>query len=288
MNRAVLYLILATFLYSVINLCVKYLGHLPATEIVVFRQFLTLFLAALFIWKSGHSFAGNNRRLLLARGFFGSIALVSLFVCLQKIPFAVATTLINLTPIITVLIAHFYVKEKASPIQWLFLLIAFAGVVLIRGGVQPVPWVWMGLGLVAAVFAAITYTIVRELRTTDDPMVVIFYFPLVTIPLVGPVAAYQWVTPQGWDWVVILAIGGLTLVAQYFMTVAYHLEQASKIMVFNYISLLWGVLFGWYFFQEKLTTQQTIGVLVVFVCLCGNFLVTSKKKGLLAFPRKLF
>ncbi len=287
MNRAILYLLIATSVYSVINIGVKFLGHLPASEIVVARQMITLAITAFFIWRKKGTFIGQNKKLLIARGVFGTVALISLFVCLQKIPFAVAMTLINLTPILTVIIAHFYLREKASATQWVFLLIAFVGVVLIRGGVEPVPWIWMGLGLVAAFFAAITYTCVRELRLTEDPLLVIFYFPLVTIPLVGPVAAYEFVLPQGFDWWVLLGIGGLTQVAQYLMTVAYQMEKAAKIMVFNYISLLWGVLFGWTLFNEVLSVRQILGVVVVFACLCGNFLVTNRKKGLLAFPRKI-
>jgi drug/metabolite transporter (DMT)-like permease len=288
MNLAVVYLLLATSLYSIINLGVKFLGHLPASEIVVSRQILTLLISAYFLWRKGGRFVGTNRKLLFARGLFGSIALLAFFTCLQKVPFAVAMTLINLTPIFTVIIAHFYLKERASPTQWALLLLAFLGVVMVRGGVEPVPWVWMGLGLLAALFASVTYTVIRELRTTEDPLVVILYFPLVTLPLVTPLAAYEFVTPQGLDWLILLAIGGLTQAAQYFMTVAYQLEKAAKIMVFNYISLLWGVLFGWTLFQEALSTRQLLGVLLVFLCLCLNFLVTLRKRKWLAFPRKIF
>ncbi len=276
MQRAVWLLIAATSLYSVINVGVKWLEHLPASQIVVFRAGISAVICSFFIWKKGASFWGNNIKVLFLRGFLGTIALLSLFTCLQKVPLAVGMTLINLSPIFTVIIAHFYLKEKANLSQWVFLVFSFLGVVMVRGEVQPVPWIWMLLGIGAALFAAMAYTCVRHLRTTEDPLVVILYFPLITIPMVSPIMAYQWETPQGYDWLILLGIGSLTQVAQYCMTLAYQLEAAAKVMVFNYAGLFWGVLLGWLIFNEKLSYLQICGVLLVFFCLCGNYLVSKR------------
>lgn len=276
MNRAILYLVLATSLYSVINVGVKYLGHLPASQVVVFRAFISFLICSFFIWKKGGSFGGTNKKVLWLRGIFGTVALFSMFACLQKIPLAVSMTLINLSPIITVVIAHVVLKEKANLSQWIFLLLSFVGVFLVRGSVEPVPWVWMLLGLNAALFAAMAYTCVRHLRTTEDPLVVILYFTLVTVPFVGPVMAYQWVTPQGWEWLILIGIGVLTQGAQYFMTLAYQMETAAKVMIFNYAGLFWGVLLGWLIFNESLSLMQILGVLLVFGCLCGNYYFSKR------------
>lgn len=278
MNRAMWYLILAVSLFAVMNAGVKFIPQIPASEVVVFRGLTSLVLCLFFIWKKQGRFIGKNKKILFARGFSGTIALFSLFTVIQKIPLAVASTLINLTPILTVFIAHIFLKEKANFKQWVFLILSFIGVILVRGGVEPVPWIWMSLGLVAAFFAAIAYTCVRILRTTEDPLVVILYFPLVTIPMVGPVMIYEWVTPTWQEWAVLLGIGLITQVAQYFMTLAYQMEKAAKIMVFNYTGLFWGVIFGYTLFDEPLTWGQVSGVLLVFFCLCGNYYVSLGKK----------
>ena len=114
MNRAVIYLIIATSLYSVINVAVKYLGNIPPSQIVVFRAVISAIICSVFIWKKRGSFLGKNKKILFFRGFFGTIALISLFICIQNIPLAVAMTLINLSPILTVIISHFYLKNRVS------------------------------------------------------------------------------------------------------------------------------------------------------------------------------
>lgn len=278
MSQAVLFLLIATSLFSIINVGVKFLDHIPASEIVVFRALVSFLICFYFIRKKNIPLLGKNLKLLFMRGLFGTFALASLFFCLQKIPLAVASTLINLTPILTVVIAHFYLKEKASPMQWFFLLFSFVGVYFVRGGIEPIPIHWMLLGVFSALCASIAYTCVRQLRLSEDPLVVIMYFPLITVPLMGPVMAYQWVTPVKTDWLVLIGIGVLTQIAQYFMTLAYQMEQASKVMIFNYTGLFWGILFGYIVFQEDLTQRQLWGILVVFLCLCGNYVVSQKRK----------
>lgn len=277
-NKAILYLIIATSLFSVINVGVKLLAHIPASEIVVFRGGISFLICFYFLKRKKVSLIGKNKKVLFLRGFFGTVALVSLFICLQKIPLAVSMTLINLSPILTVIIAHFYLKERARPSQWILLVVSFLGVYLVRGGVEPVPLHWMALGVLAALFAAMAYTCVRKLRLSEDPLVVIMYFPLVTVPLIGPVMIYEWETPQGWEWFILIGIGIVTQAAQYFMTLAYQMEKASKVMIFNYAGLFWGVLLGWVVFNESLNTQQMLGILVVFLCLCGNYFVSLKDK----------
>jgi drug/metabolite transporter (DMT)-like permease len=270
-NQAAFYLFLATLFYALINVGVKYLGHIPASEVVLFRAFVSMLICSFFIYKKKLSFWGKNKPVLLLRGFFGTLALFTLFLCLQKIPLAVAMTLLNLSPIFTVIIAHFVLKEKASPIQWLLLLVCFIGVYLVRGEIEPVPLLWIGVGLSSALFAAMAYTCVRVLRLSEDPLVVIFYFTIVTVPLIGPLASYQWRWPTPLEWALLVTIGALTQVAQYYMTVAYQLQTAARVMVFNYFGLFWGVILGWALFNESLTWKQLGGVTIVFLCLCTNY-----------------
>ncbi len=277
MNKAILYLITATSVFSVINVLVKSLDSIAPSEIVFFRALVSLVLCLFFIHRKGAPVWGNNKKVLFLRGFFGTLSLFSFFLCLQNMPLAVAMTLINFSPLLTVFIAHLLLKEKAHSSQWLFLMISLGGVFLIRGELNPVPLPWILLGLFAALCAAAAYTCVRFLRTSEDPLVVIFYFPLVTIPTIGPLMLIEWKTPGVSEWVLLVLIGVLTQIAQYYMTLAYQLETAAKVMVFNYAGLLWGVLLGWVIFSEELTLKQILGVLVVFCCLWGQYWINQMR-----------
>lgn len=269
-SQATRYILIATFLFTALNICVKYLPHIPTTELVFFRGLVTLLISGAYAYKNNIPLLGNNRRVLLLRGFFGTVSLFALFFCLQKMPLAMASVLSNLSPLFTVLIAHSLLKERAQWVHWILLVVAFSGVLLVKGWDPSVSWDLAGIGIVGAIAAACAYTCVRLLRTTDHPMIVVFYFPFISIPLMIVPTILQWVTPSFQDALMILLIGVLTQFAQYFMTLSYQLEKAAKIMVYNYAGVVWSMLFGALLFREVFAGPQIIGVVVIFVSIIAS------------------
>ena len=82
--------------------------------------------------------------------------------------------------------------------------------------------------MLSSVFSGVAYTIVRKLNTQEHPLVIIFYFPLVTLPVVGIYSMFNWVQPEGWDWALLLLVGLLTQLGQYYMTMSYQTEEISS------------------------------------------------------------
>jgi drug/metabolite transporter (DMT)-like permease len=267
---APLYLLSATLFFTALNICVKYLPHIPAAELVFFRGAISFVICYGAIKKMGISPWGQQKKLLLYRGLFGTISLLALFYGLQRMPIAMAMTLSNLAPLFTVLLAHVLLGERSHPLHGLFLFGAFAGVVLVKGVDITVPWSLALIGVGGAFCAACAYTCIRLLRNSDHAFVVIFYFPLVSMPLtVGPMIQ-SWVTPSIKEWGLILLIGFLTQWAQYFMTKAYQLEQAAKIMIYNYAAIVWALLVGVFYFKESLQVWQWAGFAVILFCLVAS------------------
>ncbi len=230
----------------------------------------------MMIRKMGLSVWGKNHKILILRGIFGTLSLYSLFYCLQHMPIAMAMTLSNLAPLFTVLIAHFVLGEESHWSQFVFLVLAFIGVVFVKGWDVNVSWGLASLGVFGAFMAGCAYTCVRSLREEDHPLVVVFYFPLLSFPIMIVPTVQEWVTPSWSDWGLLLLIGVLTQWAQYFMTVAYQLERASKIMIFNYSGIIWAVLVGGFFFDEHLQGQQWIGLAIVVASLLLSSWVALK------------
>lgn len=276
LNQAVVYILSATFLFTALNVCVKYLPHLPTSQVVLFRGLVSLIICYFYLKKMGISPWGQHKKVLILRGIFGTLSLFALFYCLKHMPIAMAMTLSNLAPLFAVLIAHFFLGEESHWSQFVFLIVAFGGVVLVKGWDSSVPWSLAVLGIFGAFMAGCAYTCVRSLRTQDHPLVVVFYFPLLSLPMmIGP-AVTQWVSPSLRDWLLLILIGILTQFAQYFMTVAYQLERASKIMIYNYTGLIWAVLVGGLFFGEHFELPQILGLGVVVACLLGSAYVAYK------------
>lgn len=253
----------AVFFFSLVHAAVKYLGHIPFFELVFFRALISLVICIYLLRSKGISLIGNNRRLLFARGLAGTCALTGYFYTLQEMPLATAVTVQYLSPILTLLIAGILLREKARTKQWFYFLAAFVGVLLVKGVDPRVSFLSLFVGIAAALFSALAYNFVRMLKDSDHALVVVFYFPLTTIPLVGPFAISHWVWPQGWDWLMVLVIGVGTQIAQVYMTKAYQAEPASRISLINYIGLLFAIGIGWFGFAEAIPYLSMVGMAVI-------------------------
>jgi len=259
------YILLSTLFFAIMNVGVKYLDRIPAHEIVLFRALTTLVVGYYLISRLKISPWGNNRKYLLLRGLTGTIALVCYFYTLQNMPLASAVTIQYLSPIFTIIIAGFFLGEAARPVQWLFFLLAFAGVVMVKG-FDPRVTVWdLLIGINAALFAGFAYNFVRKLKDFDHPLVVVFYFPLVTVPVVGVYTIFHWVTPVSYEWLILLGIGLATTAAQVYLTKAYHAETASNISIFNYLGTVYAIVIGLLLFNETISPLGYAGfALIIF------------------------
>ncbi len=256
-------MLLATLLFTCMNVLVKLVPNIPAIEIIFFRSVISLIICYVTLRSQKVSVVGNNKKLLLARGAAGALALVCYFITLQNIPLATAVTLQYLSPIFTAVLGIFLVREKVKPLQFLFFGLAFAGVLLVEGFDSRVNSLYLLLGIGAGFFAGLAYNIIRKLNITEHPLVIVFYFPLVTIPLTIWYVISNWVQPEGIEWIYLLLIGVLTQFAQYFMTKAYQLEELSKVASLNYIGIIYALGFGYFIFEETFHPMTYIGMMLV-------------------------
>lgn len=256
-------MLLATLLFTCMNVLVKLVPHIPAVEIIFFRSVISLVMSYVALASQKVPVLGKNKKLLLLRGATGALALVCYFITLQNIPLASAVTLQYLSPVFTAVLGIFLVKEKVKPMQFLFFGLAFAGVLLVKGFDPRVDTLYLLLGVGAGFFAGLAYNIIRKLNTTEHPLVIVFYFPLVTIPLTLWYVITNWVQPAGLEWVFLILIGILTQFAQYFMTKAYQLEELGKVASLNYIGIIYALGFGYLIFDETFHPITYLGMMLV-------------------------
>ena len=128
----------------------------------------------------------------------------------------------------------------------------------------------------AALFASIAHTIVRKLKDSDHPLVIIFYFTFVTLPIISPFALSHWIMPnQLVEWLILLSIGLVTHFAQYFLTKAYQSDNVANISIFYYLGIVFALGFGHFLFGEKYTVLTLVGMGVIIVGIVLNIWYSS-------------
>ncbi|WP_237586630.1 DMT family transporter [Pontibacter russatus] len=270
LSKGVQYMLLSTLFFSLMNVCVKLVSHLPAAEVIMFRSVISLIISYAYLRRASVSVWGTHHIWLVARGVAGATALLLFFNTLQHIPLATAAMVQYMAPIFTAVLGIFIVKERVRPWQWVFFGLSFGGVLVIEGVETSVDPFYLWLGVLSAVFSGIAYTIVRKLNTKEHPLVIIFYFPLVTLPVVGIYSLFNWVQPEGWDWTLLLLVGLLTQLGQYYMTMSYQTEEISKVANLNYIGIIYALLLGYFLFGELFNVWSYMGMALVLLGVALN------------------
>lgn len=271
-------MLVAGIFFSLMNIGVKYLDNIPAIEIVFFRSLVTLVISAVMIKQLGISFLGNNKPILFLRGLFGVIALSLYFLCLQKMPFASAVTIMQLSPIFTIILAIFILKERVALPQWIFFAISFAGVAIIKGFNPDMPILYFLLAILAAFISALAYNMIRKLKDTDHPLVVVFYFPVVALPIAGLLTYFKWVQPTWVELIILIGIGISTQIAQVNMTKALQMEEVGKVSIVRYLTIVYAIIIGYVFFKEDYGWTTILGIALVVLGVLLNLWFTKVKK----------
>jgi drug/metabolite transporter (DMT)-like permease len=281
-SRGLVYMAGAAFFFSLMSLQVKIAGAtLPLGEIVFARALVTLSISYTVLRISGIPMWGNNKRLLILRGVFGFLALNAFYYSVMHLPLAEATVLHFMSPVFTALLAAFVLHERLGLRELLGSLLSLTGVIVfaapasIFGGpptaMSPGAIV---VGLLAAVCSALAYSTVRELRRTDDPNVIVFYFPLIALPGSAPLLLLDARWPVGNEWLLLLGIGVTTQIAQMFLTRAIHLEPAGRVTSVSYLQILFAATWSALIFGQFPTGHALLGMLLVVL---GTTIVVARR-----------
>lgn len=277
MSLGVRYMFIAIAGFAGMNICIKFLSRFPAQELVFFRALVSLIISYAMLKQQKIAVWGHNKPVLIARGMAGVLALLCYFQTVRMLPLAGAVTLQYLSPVFTAVLAVFIVKEKITARQWLGFSIAFAGVLVVKGFDNRFDTAGLLLGLAAAFLAGLAYNFVRLLRTSEHPLVIVFYFPLVALPVTALLCLFDWITPQGHEWLLMVLIGIFTQIGQVYMTKAIQIEPLGKIAPVKYAGMVYALLAGWFIFDEKFGLWAILGMLLIVAGVLINIVIKPKK-----------
>ena len=241
-------------------------------EIVFFRCLVSMLICFAILFREKVDWKGGNRNLLLARGIFGTIALYTFFLTLREIPLGTAVTIQYLSPIFTTVIAIFLLKEKVKPLQWIFFLISFAGIIVIKGFDNRVSLLMLVVGIISALASGFAYNMVRSLKGKEHTMVVVLHFQLVGVVSGLLLSFFNWRMPQGIEWFYLLMIGICTQLGQVNLTKALQSERIANVSIYNYLGIIYALFFGFAFFDEHFEWLALSGIVLVIGGVVMNYI----------------
>ena len=242
-------------------------GAMPLYQILFLRGLLT----TSFLFFLTHRFGGLQwprtrgvAALLMVRNLGEAGGAFFYLSAVLSMPLANVKAILQFMPLLLTLGAFVFYREPFGWRRLIAILIGFGGMLLIvRPGPEGLQTPVL-LALVAVLFATMRDLVTRKLPQ-DVSSVTITLSASVTVTvfagLLSPFTTWQPVTlPLG-----LLIIGAaFSMIAGYFCIVqSMRHGEVSFVAVFRYSGLLWGLLFGWMFFDEWPDNLTVIGAAIL-------------------------
>lgn len=277
-RKAIKYMLISTLAFACMNVIVKYLEYVSAYQIVFFRSASSLFFTFGFLLKNKIPILGNNKKLLITRGVVGVISMTLFFMSTKYLSIGTAVSLRYLAPIFAGIFAVIFMKERIWPLQWLFFIMAFLGVVILKGLDTELNTYGLLLVLLASVTSGLVYIIISKIGKGDHPVVVVNYFMIIATLTGGILSINNWVNPKGIEWLLLFSLGVFGYYGQVYMTKAFQTGKTNQVAPVKYVEVIFTVILGLLLFNEIYSFWSLLGIALIIGSLILNVLYKERKK----------
>jgi len=282
--------LLSALLFAAMSALVRQLGDVaPVGQMVFFRSaFAILPVVVIYAIRGELSSAVRTSRPLgqLGRGMLSVCGMFTNFSALTRLPLADATAISFASPLITVALAALILKERVRIYRWSAVLIGFVGVIVMliphfdvrtyAGAGGTMAAVGSMFALTSAICNAGTVIQTRRLTQSETTSSIVFYFSLVCAIAGALTLPFAWHSPTGRELAALIALGILGGVAHIFLTESYRYAAASVVAPFDYTSMLWALVLGYWMFGELPDTTVYLGATIVAAA--GLFVIWRERQ----------
>jgi len=250
--------------FAVMAACVRVASEgLPQSEVVFFRNFIALLMLLPLMQHNRVSLRTRRFDLHLLRGLAGLSAMYLYFYAINGLHLSDALLLNYTSPVFIALFAVLWLKEQWTKPRRIALGLSLIGLGLLfhpSAGIFSLA----GLcGLASGALAGLALTTTKRLSDTDDPVSIVVWFALIASIVSAMPLLWDFVVPQGTDWLWLLAVGLFGSLGQLGLTSAYKRAPVTRVSPLGYTGLLFAGFIGYLAWGELPDLPGLAGMLLI-------------------------
>jgi len=265
--------------FAVHDVLVKAVIHdLPVVQILFVRSVVVVMIC-LAIGRTAvvrGLVRSTNKPMLLLRGVLTLAAWCMYYPAGRELQLAEMTTLYYVAPVITVVLAVLFLKERLTLARVGASAIGFFGVVVAVNPAGITIGVPALMALGAAFLWAVAMIVMRTVSKSESSLVLVFSMNLFYIVVLAGFALPFWVPMDLGQIAFVVLTGILGLLAQYALIDAARLVPASVLGTVEYTALCWSFIFGFLFYAELPAPFVYVGAGMVVAA--GIILAVSERR----------
>jgi drug/metabolite transporter (DMT)-like permease len=186
-----------------------------------------------------------------------------LLIAFTMMPLASATAINFSAPLFATLASLVFLKEPVGPVRWIVLVIGFVGVLIVTNPGAETFQMGALYALGNAVLFGTVTAGVRGMTKTESARTLTLYQLMLLTVFYAMTLPFAFRMPVWSDVPLIVANGVTNMLGQYWWTRALHLAPTSAVVPFQYLSLIWAMMFGYALWGDVPTIGLVIGSLIV-------------------------
>lgn len=273
-------LMLAAALFAAMTALVKLLGaNLHVTQILFIRQVvMTAIVAPQILSGFPGVLKTHHAGLQLLRIVMAIGAMMLGFTAVIHMPLADATALGFAKSFFVTIFAMVILRELVGPRRWVAVAIGFIGVVImLRPGTDAFT-LYGVMAVAGAGCAGLVMVLIRLMSRSDRPTTILSWQAIgVGLAMAFP-AFWFWQWPTMTEWVLLLAMGVVSYLAQMANIQAYKWGEASMLASLDYVRLLYAAVLGYLIFGNLPDIATWIGAVIIIAASIYTIWREAKKK----------
>jgi drug/metabolite transporter (DMT)-like permease len=245
-------------------------------QVLLIRSLAALAVLAPFIVRDRQSFAAAPRPSMQAvRALFATVEVACFYWAVAYLPLADVMAYYLAGPIFVTAIAGTVLREPVGWRRWSAVIVGFFGVlVCLRPGSGALSWPAL-IALAGSFTFSLSMIATRSLRGTTD--IVLVTAQTAAAMIFGAVLApIGWVTPPPRDALLLALLGMVAMVAHVCVNRSLKLAPASIVVPYQYTTIVWAVLFGYWVFGDVPDAAMLLGAAIIIAA--GLFIVLRERR----------
>jgi drug/metabolite transporter (DMT)-like permease len=199
------------------------------------------------------------------RGLVGMLAMLGVFTTVSILPLADATTLLFTAPLLATALSTLLLGESVGRHRWFAIALGVTGMLVMiqPGGDHGLHLYGALIGLGAALLTALSTITIRQLGTTQTPTNMLFWFTVTGTVATGAVMPFYVQAHDATTWALLVLAAVIGTIGQAATTCALRYAPVALLAPFEYLQLLWSVLFGWLIWSDLPGSTTLAGAVLI-------------------------
>lgn len=244
----------------------------PVGQLVFWRSFVALLPILVYMLVRGQlgpSLRTRYPHKHFIRGLLGCVVMVLNFTALGYLSVGLVTALMYLAPILSIIAAILFLRERPTTVVFLGVGLGFAGIILMLfpsltgSELRTGTLIGIAAGVGMAATNALSRVQVKDLTRTDPPASIALSFAVFATLAGLATAPFGWVALDGWPMTLLVGAGLLGGIGHILMVEAVARAPVSTLAAFEYTGIIWAFLFDIALLGVSLDAWAVAGALVV-------------------------